>query len=374
VSSTSTAPSQASQRVGRGGPAGRQLVGEYVGEPAGQAAQAVRRAGLRPGLDRSFGCAPELAGRVVSQEPPAGDELPRNGLVTLYVAAPGAAPNDEPAAPAASLAPTAVENIAAQPRAHRGRKRGLARSAPRAVPPPPSAPPPESHRVERTDTPADAITDELGLHGDLADADVGEPATELEEAADYGALDGEQFVIHAEDVFAGRAEPAWRRVYPRRGETRPSVDRLRSRFADCSPLVKAAAMLAAVWIVVALAVAFAGSSTHRHPASSVAALAQRRSAGEQPAPLRARALPSRPPDHMPSPTERQVRHLSAPRRRARPIVPSTIAATAARVSAQPAVPAPPAPATTRPIPTQPPPASAPAAPAQPQTPGGLFSP
>jgi PASTA domain len=373
VSNTIAAPPQPAQRAKRGGPTGRQLVGEYVGEPAGQAAQAVRRAGLRPGLDRSFGCAPELVGRVVSQEPPAGGELPRNGLVTLYVAAPGAAPEDEPAAPAASLAPTVLENDAppAQPRAHRRRKRGLASSAPRAVPPPPSAPPPESHRVERTDTPADAITDELGLPGDLADADVGEPATELEAAADYGALDGEQFVIHAEDVFAGRAEPAWRRVYPRRRETRPSVDRLRSRFADYSPLVKAAAVLVAVWIVVALAVAFADSSTRRHPASSAAALAQRRSAGEQPTPLSARALPSRPPDHTPSPTERQVRHLAAPRRRARP---STIAATAARVSAQPAVPAPPAPATTRPIPTQPPPASAPAAPAQPQTPGGLFSP
>jgi hypothetical protein len=371
VSSTSTAPSQATQRVGRGGPAGRQRVGEYVGEPAGQAAQAVRRAGLRPGLDRSFGCAPELVGRVVSQEPPAGGELPRNGLVTLYVAAPGAAPEDEPPASPASLAPTALENDAppAQPRAPRRRKRGLANSAPRAfaAPAPPPAPTLEPRRADRIDTPADAITDELGLPGDLAYAEGSEPSAELEADADYGALDGEQFVIHADDVFAGRAEPAWRRVYPRRRETRPSVDRLRSRFADRSPLVKGAAVLVAVWIVVALA----GSSAPRQPARPVAALAQHRIAGEQPAPRRARALPSPRPERAPAPTVRHVRRLAAPRQPARPILPSTRAATPARVSAPAAAPVPVAPAPTRPVATQPPPTSAPA---EQQTPGGLFSP
>ncbi len=224
------------------------------------------------------------------------------------------------------------------------------------------------------DTPADAITDELGLPGDLAYADGGEPSAEIETDADYGALDGEQFVIHADDVFAGRAEPAWRRVYPRRRETRPSVDRLRSRFADRSPLVKGAAVLVAVWIVVALAVALVGSSASRQPASSVAALAQHRIAGKQLAPRRARALPSRRPEREPAPTERHVHRLTAPRQRARPIVPSTRAATPAQVSSQPAAPAPVAPAATRPVPTQPPPASAPAAPAQQQIPGGLFSP
>jgi hypothetical protein len=35
---------RASQRVRRGAPARRQLVGEYVGQPAGQAAQAIQRA------------------------------------------------------------------------------------------------------------------------------------------------------------------------------------------------------------------------------------------------------------------------------------------------------------------------------------------
>src|SRR5271166_2053035 len=76
----------------RGGPSGRQAVGDYVGQPAGDAAQAVRRAGLRPGLDRSFGCAEELMGLVVAQEPEAGSSLARNGMVTLYVAARGSEP------------------------------------------------------------------------------------------------------------------------------------------------------------------------------------------------------------------------------------------------------------------------------------------
>ena len=70
-------------------------VGEYVGQVAASAAQAVRRAGLRPGLDRSFGCSPELFGQVVAQDPPAGSELARNGLVTLYVAAPSVVQAEE---------------------------------------------------------------------------------------------------------------------------------------------------------------------------------------------------------------------------------------------------------------------------------------
>jgi len=109
-----------------------------VGEPAGQAAQAVRRAGLRPGLDRSFGCAPELVGQVVAQEPPAGGELPRNGLVTLFVAAPGAGPQ-ETVEPAANVTPRPSEDEPS-PRARRRRKRGLAGGAPRIAPSPPPAP------------------------------------------------------------------------------------------------------------------------------------------------------------------------------------------------------------------------------------------
>lgn len=66
-------------------------VGDYVGQSAAHAARAVRRAGLRPGLDRAFGSAPELTGTIVAQDPTAGGAVARNAKVTLYVAAPGSA-------------------------------------------------------------------------------------------------------------------------------------------------------------------------------------------------------------------------------------------------------------------------------------------
>lgn len=68
-------------------PAGGVRVGDYVGQPAAQAALAVRRIGLRPGLDRSFGCEPQLTGLIIAQEPAAGEQRSRNAMVTLYVAA-----------------------------------------------------------------------------------------------------------------------------------------------------------------------------------------------------------------------------------------------------------------------------------------------
>ena len=94
VSNSVTAPAQAKQRSRTPGArraVGRLAVGDYVGQPAAEAAQAVRRAGLRPGLDRSFGCDHDLVGLVVEQDPAGGEELARNGMVTLYVAAPGPA-------------------------------------------------------------------------------------------------------------------------------------------------------------------------------------------------------------------------------------------------------------------------------------------
>src|SRR5665213_1481079 len=102
---TETKPRAAAPaRGGRRGGAGQLAVGDYTGQPAGDAAQAVRRAGLRPGLERSFGCDASLVGLVVGQEPPAGSALARNGMVTLQVAAPGASPAIEEA-PAARPEP-----------------------------------------------------------------------------------------------------------------------------------------------------------------------------------------------------------------------------------------------------------------------------
>src|ERR1700730_348019 len=78
----------------RGKPRGL-VVSEYVGQTAADAAMSIRRARPRPGLGRSLGWEPELVGQVVAQEPTAGSELARNAMVTLYVAAPAAVPDDE---------------------------------------------------------------------------------------------------------------------------------------------------------------------------------------------------------------------------------------------------------------------------------------
>ncbi len=147
----------------RGGPSGRQAVGEYVGQPAGDAAQAVRRAGLRPGLDRSFGCAEELIGLVVAQEPAAGSSMARNGMVTLYVAAPGSEPMDEGTDAAqvesggpepAALAPVEAEQAeaASAPARVRRRKRGRARRAAPAVDAPPAPAPADRASASRAAT------------------------------------------------------------------------------------------------------------------------------------------------------------------------------------------------------------------------------
>lgn len=134
-----------------GGPGvGRQVVGDYVGRIAGEAAQGVRRVGLRPGVERLFGCEADLIGLVVAQEPVAGSDMARNGMVTLYVAASGEAGACEDVA-----APSMVESDSALPArdmsdraeapesgmmnaggvraCRRRRKPGLARRAPQAV-------------------------------------------------------------------------------------------------------------------------------------------------------------------------------------------------------------------------------------------------
>lgn len=74
----------------RAGSRGAVIVGDYLGAPAAQAARAVRRVGLRPGLDRQFGGDPQTVGLVVAQEPDAGSEAPRGAMITLYVSAPAA--------------------------------------------------------------------------------------------------------------------------------------------------------------------------------------------------------------------------------------------------------------------------------------------
>ena len=364
---------QRAKSTRRGGPSGRQVVGEYVGQPAGDAAQAVRRAGLCPGLDRSFGCEAELIGLVVAQEPAAGSDLARNGMVTLYVAAPGAGPMDEepavteavdeapePATVTAVLAESEPPDAADRPRRTRRRKPGLARQARRVVDPPPAPIPLEGEPAE-----------EVPLAPEPGSAD-GEELDEgrLEEQSD-AELSHDDFVVHLDDVLGGRTDrtPAWRRVYPRRRTfaALTSVGGIRVWLGEHSLLAKAVGAALAVWILVGLASAL--DSQHAGtPTASLASPSHR--------PTRTRTTQARPPVSAPSaasarptarPTQlrRAARHSEAPHldRQRAPVIEA--AAHPERMAVQAPAAAPPAP---------PAPASAPAAPPAQQTQGGLFSP
>jgi hypothetical protein len=363
---------QRAKSTHRGGPAGRQVVGEYVGQPAGDAAQAVRRAGLCPGLDRSFGCEAELIGLVVAQEPAAGSDLARNGMVTLYVAAPGAGPMDEepaatdavdeapePATVTAVLAESEPPDAASRPRRTRRRKPGLARQATRVVDPPPAP-------IALDGEPAE----EVPLAPECGSPDGELDEGRLEEQSDAELLQ-DDFVVHLDDVLGGRTEgpPAWRRVYPRR-RTFAALTRvggIRVWLGEHSLLAKAVGAALAVWILVGLASAL--DSQHAGtPTASLASPSHR--------PTRMRTTQARPPVSAPSaasarPTagspqvRRAARHSEAPHldRQRAPVIEA--AAHPERMAVQAPAAAPPAP---------PAPASAPAAPPAQQTQGGLFSP
>ena len=67
----------------------RVAVADLEGQPAADAAIALRRAGLRPALERTFHWGEDTHGLVVSQEPAAGSEVPLDSTVLLFVSAPG---------------------------------------------------------------------------------------------------------------------------------------------------------------------------------------------------------------------------------------------------------------------------------------------
>ena len=367
---------QRAKSTRRGGPSGRQVVGEYVGQPAGDAAQGVRRSGLCPGLDRSFGCEAELIGLVVAQEPAAGSDLARNGMVTLYVAAPGSGPVDEE--PAASetvdgaAAPAPVTSVLAEierldaPRRTRRRKPGLARQATQVFDPPPAPIGPEREPAEEV-----PLAPEWGSpDGVYAPAGEELDGGHLEEAGD-AEVSHEDFVVHLDDVLGGRTDGplAWRRVYPRR-RTFTALARgggVRMWLGEHSLLVKAVGVALAVWILVGLASALDGQHV-RTPTASVASSSHR--------PARARTTQARRPVSAPSVASARrasrspqvhtaTRHSQASRldRREAPVIEAAVP------RERMAVQVPPVP---RPAPR--PPASAPAAPAAQQTQGGLFSP
>jgi hypothetical protein len=263
---------------GRGGPAGALVLGDYVGQFAAHAAQAVRRAGLRPGLDRSFGCDPDLTGTVVAQDPPAGSDLARNAMVTLYVAAPGPTQaqetgetgiqaSDQPEGP---LSPADAESAKAvassfQPGARRPRKPGLGAAA-RTVESPPESNTARHHVAGGQE----AIAPGWG-----ARAPEEEPRSQvLEEAAfddtHHHKRPHDERAAHLEDIFVGRTGelPPWRHVYPRR----PIAAMLRRplAWAGSHPvLATTAGAMLALWIAVAVAGGLAGQPGHTHGASVI---------------------------------------------------------------------------------------------------------
>ncbi len=265
MSQRTAVPERVSERAKsarRAGALNGQAVGDYVGQPAGEAAQAVRRAGLRPGLDRSFGCPAELRGLVVAQDPTAGSELARNGMVTLYVAAPGSDPlhqdtDDSPVAgetPDGKPMPTRAD-VPSQPTRARRRKRTRVRQATapaRAGGAAAAAETADLRSVEQVARRRPGVQPpEVGAQDELAD--------------DANEREGrhEALVAQAQDVLAGRAGPPdWRRVYLRRSARAAAGGRVRRWLAEHRLLVGAVAVALLLWMIVGIASTPAGGS---HP-------------------------------------------------------------------------------------------------------------
>ncbi len=367
----------------RGGSTGRQVVGDYTCQRAGDAAQAVRRAGLRPGLERSFGCDPSLLGLVVSQEPHPGSALARNGMVTLHVAAPGNANATDDAAPAGAapaepttaseppLAPADVDRSGNDPEsreaasgARRRRKPGLSGRAPQVFETAPAPRPP-------------AEPEQGGETGEAWGEPVEpEPAVEVEgtELSEDGfdGLTEEEVVVHVDGLFAGRTgrwRPSRRRSRRARGLGRGVRDRLTAH----PWLAAGTAFAIGLWVLLGTLGALAGGqhAEPRHPASSrLTARAPIAHADRAP-----RTRAGRPAPRHREITRRTVtRRAALPRRRAhaaarpasaaRPVVaPATTSAPAAPVERTPA-------AVSVPVHVSEPPPPPPAE----RTSGGLFSP
>jgi hypothetical protein len=254
----------------------RLIAGDYVGQRAGEAAQAVRCAGLKPGLDRCFGHPAELVGQVVEQHPEPGAELARNDLVTLYVAAPSPTTVREmPAAEHVSERVEPGEREVSQARVRRRRKRRPVDAPHRAAP----------VAVELAEAPA--------IAGD----------------GPWEETPLEEFVVQAEEVFAGRntriGRP-WRRAYPHTG--------MRERLAAQRRLVRVGVVTLAVLAVVTVAMTRvhtpgarqAGTVTRSGPRIAVAAPKPERTAS------RAAAVEGRP--RSAAPRLADDKHGTPPRR------------------------------------------------------------
>jgi hypothetical protein len=285
ISTSPVAPAHRIRASRSGGPAGGLVVGDYVGQPAAHGAQAVRRAGLRPGLDRSFGCEPDLIGMIVAQDPPAGSDIARNAMVTLYVAAPEPTSAQVPAASSSQsddqsarrLAETEPAQTEARPpdsKARRPRKpRGAAGATTQVFDSPPEPTAPSERLVNREEPPLarePLAAVRIGRSArEPAQPDASTGATFDETGAPGHA--GEEVARRLDDVFAraGDELAPWRRTYPRRPVS-TTLRRPLSWGRSHPLLATATAALLAVWAAVAVTGAVASHPIERRRSSVIA--------------------------------------------------------------------------------------------------------
>jgi hypothetical protein len=262
-----------------------------------------------------------------------------------------------------------------RPRTRRPRKPGLAHRAPEAFDVPPAPVPADRALADEVEAQAIEVapTQAWALETDVyvAIPPDGEECGggPLDERGDE-ELSHEQFVVHADEVFAGRASrglPAWRRVYPRKRTVLALCGGrgVRARLAEHPVLVRSVGGMLAVWAVVGVTAALASHPARTHSAS----VPEQRSQAQA---IRVPVTPPAPkpeavrPAGEPAPAHMRSRHGEAQPRPAR-------AAPAKRTEARPVR------ASVRMAPSLRPvssaaSASAPPPPAQEQTRGGLFSP
>jgi hypothetical protein len=211
------APRQEAARAGR--LSSQRTVGDYVGQPAGDAAQAVRRAGLCPGLDRSFGHAQDEIGFVVAQDPAPGASLGRSSMVMLFVGAPASELVDGDADDGGELEMEVERpDVARAPERGRRRKPGLARRPKRVFD---DAPAPA--RLDRASVsprptgPEEQPPTERPAATYGSDAEPGDEGQADEAQADrHEVAEHDDRVSCAQDVFAGaKGLASWDRAYPR---------------------------------------------------------------------------------------------------------------------------------------------------------------
>jgi hypothetical protein len=237
----------------------RQTVGDFVGQPAGDAVKAVRAAGLRPALERSSGCAEAQIGLVVGQDPTAGSALGRNSTVTLLVGAPTPNPvgdvgGDTEPGVSGPARPEPSHDESARGTAQR-RKPGARRAASAVDGPPAPNPPSRSASGRPAATPitpgGEPLWESLCEQDMAGDLESSESTDRLRERGEAEFV-RDEFVVSAEDLLAGRAGPPnWRRTYRRGALRRDGVSHRWLR--EHRRLSAVLAIAIAAWLLVALA-------------------------------------------------------------------------------------------------------------------------